>query len=210
MQFDEFRDDVCEKGRFFQFKREYFTDSKRLHITLLMLNLRDKEKKDRARAAFLELESQIKEMISINPLRVNLGHVGTFDASDIKKCNLMFLKVIDDNGLNLIKIITDFVVRKLLDVGVISQDQFQRSLHIKQESGLYVCEKYHMTFASSKFLPKSTSGQSIPKTFDGSFIMDEFQMQRFDDIPVKSLEISTRDASDNRGFYRPLCKMTFR
>jgi 2'-5' RNA ligase len=124
-----------------------FTKPAEHHLTLLMLDLSDPEKLERAKLLLKEQEKSVKalaENISKEDLSLTFWGVGTFNKPS--KARLLFTNIEDDLGQQLVTRIVDQLIRKFLEEGLVTESELS---HIKVKEGLFQPE-FHLTFMRAR------------------------------------------------------------
>ena len=154
------------------FNKNLFIKPQKLHITLVVLDINeDKEKTEKVITLINSLMSEIKNILS-DELIFNFDKYDCFES--IKKTRVIFAKMIEDENHYKLKLITNLIIKKLLEENILNKKDF-KNLNISEEYSdgeLIYTIKYHVTLLNLKYLNKALKEENKPleKEFDSTDI----------------------------------------
>lgn len=174
---------------------EHYADCSLTHITLCMLSLNTAEKKEKAAKILKDNEQEIKAILSDNTL--SLKGLDYFSARGKNKANIVYLKLEENAAFQAIEKLVDFLVKKMIGVGVLKESQLSYMyINFDKNSKTYKPEKFHITLLRARNNPIDVSG-----------IMKELGNFNLGKCDMKTVDISTRFDYDEENFYRPLHRL---
>ena len=199
--------EICqklEKENPKDFNKNLFIKPQKLHFTLIVLDLNeDKEKTEKVINIINSLIPQIKEIIS-DELIFNFDKYDSFEP--IKKAHIVFAKMIEDENHYKLKIITNIIIKKLLEEDILTK-QHIKNLKIYEEysdSELIYTIKFHVTLLNIKYLNRALQEENKPtekKEFDATDIISCIKDIKFPECKMDKLNLCAMREDPNNGKY---------
>ena len=199
--------EICqklEKDNPKDFNKHLFTKPQKLHFTLVVLDLNeDKEKTEKVVGVINSLIPQIKEIIS-DEFIFNFEKYDCFDS--IKKAYVVYAKMIEDENHYKLKSITDIIIKKLLEEGILTKQDL-KNFKIYEEysdSELIYTIKFHVTLLNLKYLNKALKEENKPiekKEFDATEIISCIKDIKFPECQMDKINLCAMREDPNNGKY---------
>lgn len=185
------------------FNKNLFIKPQKLHITLVVLDINeDKEKTEKVITLINSLMSEIKNILS-DELIFNFDKYDCFES--IKKTRVIFAKMIEDENHYKLKLITNLIIKKLLEENILNKKDF-KNLNISEEYSdgeLIYTIKYHVTLLNLKYLNKALKEENKPleKEFDSTDIFQCIKDIEFPDCKMDTINLCAMREDPNNEKY---------
>lgn len=175
----------------------------KLHITLLVLDINEnKEKTEKIINIINSLINDIKNLIC-DEFCFNFEKFDVFD--DIKKAHVVFAKMIEDENYYKLKMITNMIIKKLVEESILNKKNLQ-DLHINEEYSdgeLIYTVKYHITLLNVKYLNRALQKEKKPfkKDIDATEILQCFKNIQFPECKMDKINLCAMREDESTGKY---------
>ena len=198
--------DICsklEKDNPKDFNKYLFQKPKKLHITLIVLDIKeDEKKKEKIINLINSLLKDIKSIVD-NELIFNFEKFDVFD--DIKKAHVLFAKMIEDENYYKLKMVTNLIIKNLVKENILSKKDLE-NLHVKEEYSdgelIYVL-KYHITLLNVKYLNQALQkeGKQTQNNFDATEILKCIEKMSFPEFKMSKINLCAMREDEKNGTY---------
>ena len=146
--------------------------------------------------------SEIKNILS-DELIFNFDKYDCFES--IKKTRVIFAKMIEDENHYKLKLITNLIIKKLLEENILNKKDF-KNLNISEEYSdgeLIYTIKYHVTLLNLKYLNKALKEENKPleKEFDSTDIFQCIKDIEFPDCKMDTINLCAMREDPNNEKY---------
>ena len=185
-----------------------------IHLTILMLELDSQEKTELAGSIFQSLQSQIEEILSKEPLKLNIKGLENFN-KPWNKSRVLYTKITEDLNTNLLRKICNLLITQMIENNLIKEEDLS---HIVKQNGCYSPDTFHITLMNTQFIQHNMGS----RVFDASLVVQLFEEKNIENLGeeetkeevkeinfgsyvIPQLHISTRfHFRPTDGFYVPL------
>ncbi|KAI3802705.1 hypothetical protein L1987_30846 [Smallanthus sonchifolius] len=162
-----------------------FTKPQTLHLTVLMLRLRD-ERLDAAVRIFQEIEAEVMDALGGQPVSIKLKGLASFSGS-FDKVDVLYapVEVVGGNGrlLRACEIITDAFTQRGL-----AEDNPEYAL------------KFHVTVMNSNYRKRPYG--TPQSTLDARRIVDNYGSEAWGECAIPEIHLSKRNVFDENGYFK--------
>lgn len=175
----------------------------KLHMSVLIMDLQNDESKISEICNIMkELQEEIKKL-SEGKIIYSFDGYEAFDS--FRKARVMFAKMKEDENKYKLNQIIDLIIKKLLERGIISKNDFNE-LHIDQEgpdSNPFYKIQLHLTLLNTTFLNKILKKSHKPpvKNLDATNIHRCVQGIKFPDCPLNKIDFCVLREDKHTGKY---------
>ena len=175
----------------------------KLHLTLIVLDINEnKEKTEKIINIINSLINEIKDILC-DELYFNFEKFDVFDT--VKKSYVIFAKMIEDENHYKLKIITNLIIKKLLEGNIINKKDLE-NLHINEEYSdgelIYVI-KYHLTLLNIKYLNRALQKDKKPtlRDIDATDILQCIKNIKFPECKLDKINLCAMREDESNGKY---------
>lgn len=160
-----------------------FTRPHTLHLTVLMLDLRDPGKLELAKKTLQSLERMVledylgaKDGEDPDPITLSFKGVKTFSTKNPQQARIIYVDVVKDDHFNRMQQITSHLIQAFLDKGVTSEKQLDH-VRFDKRTGLWSGE-FHLTMmkATREMIDAKTLMDRWGDAFLGKFTLQDIQL----------------------------------
>ena len=178
-----------------------FTDAPTLHLTMLMLDLKDPVRFEAAKTVLQSLDREIMNLLGgtegqdPRPIELTFKGLKTMQDKNPKKSKVLYLDIVKDENYELLQRIADIIITKYIEKGVTTERELSHVRYNHQKQ-LYE-QTFHITVLRS----------ARNQTMDATPIISEFSEAFFGKFTVQELHISSRsefEAPDGQRMARKL------
>jgi len=173
------------------FDPSILTDPRKVHLSLLMLNLYTEDAKQKAASVFQSCLPKIQEILEGQPLSVRLQGIAAFEPKhevveeDTTEFDVLFIKVYPIEGDKRLDRISRYLAKTFHEANLIAKDEFI---------------DLHATIMNSKF-----RSNELRQPFDASGLLMNYSEYKFaETIKLESLHLSQRFEYDANGYFHCL------
>ena len=177
---------------------------KKLHITLIVLDIKEnKEKKEKIIYVMNSILNDIKNIIS-GELVFNFEKFDVFDS--VKKAHVIFGKMIEDENYYKLKMITNLIIKKFVEENILNKKDLQ-DLHVSEEYSdgelIYII-KYHITLLNIKYLNRVLQKEKkiFQKDIDATEILKCINSIQFPECKLDKINLCSMREDESIGKYQ--------
>jgi len=193
--FNQFKEEVCNLG----VDPEYFTTQEKLHLSLLMLNLGDKEEEDIAKRFLDSAKTEIIDpLLSAITLNIRVKGIASMNNRP-NAVHVLYAQMVeaDENNQGLLRRLRNELMNYFSKSGVLAKNYEDGKLHIT------------LLNSAHKMDPK-TNPEKVQKRwekrqpFDATKIFEKLEHFDFGEQSLKEIHISLMSAVGPDGYYQSL------
>lgn len=192
-----------EKEKPANYDQNLFQKPQKLHMTLLVLDINEnKEKTEKVINLLNNLLAEIKN-ITAGELSYVFDKYDVFES--VKKTYVVYGKMLEDENNYKLKIITDLIIKKLLEENIINKNDF-KDLKINEEysdNNLIYTIKFHLTLLNVKYLNRvlQNNKQKTIHNFDSTEILFCIKDIKLPECQINKINLCAMREDENTGKY---------
>ena len=208
-QFNQFKQQVLSHSEMSKSRGicdEIFQNENKLHLTIVMLYLGDKQEIHLAKTTIENCQELIKERLNGKELIVTVEGIDIMN-DDPSEVSVVYAKVKEDDDLRMIvdEIFTKFVDCKLANRNIEEANSRDKKvkLHLTLMNTTFKEEKNEENDARNKDKkPWERKQKKDKETFDATAILKHFGSFKFGQFKISQIHLSIRGQYDANGYYQ--------
>lgn len=207
-QFNEFKQQILSNSEMSKSRGicdEIFQNENKLHLTIVMLYLGDKQEIDLAKTIVQNCQKLIEERLNGKELIVNVEGVDIMN-DDPSEVGVLYAKVKEDDDLRVIvdEIFTKFVDCKLANRNIEEANSRDKKvkLHLTLMNTTFKEEKNENDEGKKDKKPWERKQRKERETFDATTILKNFGSFKFGQFKISQIHLSILGQYDANGYYQ--------